>query len=51
MGFNCHPVMQRPPIGPSPSLVPPPLFSKPRTEEDDIKDIEALLKKKSFREL
>nr|ABR17536.1 unknown [Picea sitchensis] len=51
MGFNGHPAMQRPPIGPSPGLVPPPLSSKPRTEEDDIKDIEALLKKKSFREL
>ena len=49
MGFNGHPAMQRPPIGPSPDLLPP-LSSKLRTEKDDIKYMEALLKKKIFRD-
>lgn len=41
------PPMHRPPLVPNPSS----LSQKPRTEEDDMKDLEALLKKKSFREM
>ncbi|XP_048141315.1 N6-adenosine-methyltransferase MT-A70-like [Rhodamnia argentea] len=41
------PPMHRPPLG----LNPNGLSQKPRTEEDDMKDLEALLKKKSFREM
>ncbi|KAI3429013.1 uncharacterized protein J3R85_008834, partial [Psidium guajava] len=41
------PLMHRPPLGPNPNG----LSQKPRTEEDDMKDLEALLKKKSFREM
>ncbi|KAK3434159.1 hypothetical protein EUGRSUZ_D01689 [Eucalyptus grandis] len=41
------PPMHRPPLGPNPGG----LSQKPRTEEDDMKDLEALLKKKSFREM
>ncbi|XP_030511459.1 N6-adenosine-methyltransferase MT-A70-like [Rhodamnia argentea] len=41
------PLMHRPPLG----LNPNGLSQKPRTEEDDMKDLEALLKKKSFREM
>ncbi|XP_020573323.1 probable N6-adenosine-methyltransferase MT-A70-like [Phalaenopsis equestris] len=46
------PPLHRPLIGPGASMVgpnPPP--AKPRTEEDDRKDIEALLNKKTFREM
>lgn len=42
------PVMHRLPLGPNvPNVMP----QKPRTLEDDMKDLEALLNKKSFREL
>ncbi|GLJ19079.1 hypothetical protein SUGI_0342700 [Cryptomeria japonica] len=50
MGFSGLPPIQKPPMVQSPGLVPP-TSSKQRTEEDDMKDIEALLKKKSFREM
>eukprot|EP00252_Welwitschia_mirabilis_P015540 TRINITY_DN3420_c0_g1_i1.p1 TRINITY_DN3420_c0_g1~~TRINITY_DN3420_c0_g1_i1.p1 ORF type:complete len:800 (-),score=167.09 TRINITY_DN3420_c0_g1_i1:304-2703(-) len=49
IGYAGLPPMQRPPVGPAPNLGPN--SSKPRTEEDDMKDIEALLKKKSFKEM
>eukprot|EP01018_Ginkgo_biloba_P012825 Gb_00271 [translate_table: standard] len=51
MGFRGVPPMHRPPLGPVPSSGPPTSSSKPRTEEDDMKDLEALLNKKSFREM
>ncbi|KAF5734963.1 N6-adenosine-methyltransferase MT-A70-like [Tripterygium wilfordii] len=40
--------MPRPPLGPN--AIPGPQ-QKPRTEEDDMKDLEALLNKKSFKEM
>lgn len=44
--------MHRPPLGPnSPASAPNTMPHKPRTEEDDMKDLEALLNKKSFREM
>ncbi|XP_054810129.1 N6-adenosine-methyltransferase MT-A70-like isoform X2 [Prosopis cineraria] len=44
--------MHRPPMGPnSPASGPNVMSHKPRTEEDDMKDLEALLNKKSFREM
>lgn len=51
-GVGVPPPMQRPPMGPNvpvggPNVIP----LKPRTEEDDMKDLEALLNKKSFREM
>ncbi|KAG0490292.1 hypothetical protein HPP92_007155 [Vanilla planifolia] len=45
------PPLPRPLLGPVAALAgPTPLPAKPRTEEDDRKDIEALLNKKTFRE-
>lgn len=51
-GVGVPPPMQRPPMGPNvpmggPNVIP----LKPRTEEEDMKDLEALLNKKSFKEL
>ncbi|KAJ7530740.1 hypothetical protein O6H91_14G017000 [Diphasiastrum complanatum] len=60
MGYGVLPPFQRPPIGPGPgpgpgpALVPGPPSStgKNRGSDDDVlKDLEALLSKKSFREL
>lgn len=48
-GVGVPPPMHRPPIGPSGQVGGANL--KPRTEEDDMKDLEALLNKKSFMEL
>ncbi|KAK8969456.1 putative N6-adenosine-methyltransferase MT-A70-like [Platanthera guangdongensis] len=46
------PPLHRPLMGPGqPMGAPSPPPAKPRTEEDDRKDIEALLNKKTFREL
>lgn len=46
------PPMHRPPIGPNGQFGgPSPTSMKPRSEEDDLKDLEALLNKKSFKEL
>ncbi|KAJ7952198.1 N6-adenosine-methyltransferase MT-A70-like [Quillaja saponaria] len=46
------PPMHRPPLGPSAAIGSPNAMpQKPRTEEDDMKDLEALLNKKSFREM
>lgn len=51
-GVGVPPPMQRPPTGPSGPLgVTNAVALKPRTEEDDMKDLEALLNKKSFREM
>lgn len=50
MGFSGLPPIQKPHMAQSPGLAPP-SSSKQRTEEEDLKDIEALLKKKSFREM
>lgn len=41
------PPLHRPPLGPSPNAI----TLKPSTEDDDMKDVEALLNKKSFREM
>ncbi|RVW91695.1 N6-adenosine-methyltransferase MT-A70-like [Vitis vinifera] len=42
----------RPPLGPNMGMSGPNATPmKPRTEEDDLKDLEALLNKKSFREM
>ncbi|KAK4260641.1 hypothetical protein QN277_003731 [Acacia crassicarpa] len=50
-GIGISP-MHRPPMGPnSPASGPNVMPHKPRTEEDDMKDLEALLNKKSFREM
>ncbi|CAL1399545.1 unnamed protein product [Linum trigynum] len=45
--------MQRPPLGPSnvPLSVPLQQQQQHRTEEDDMKDLEAILNKKSFKEM
>ena len=46
------PPLHRPPLGPNMGMSGPNASPmKPRTEEDDLKDLEALLNKKSFREL
>ncbi|KAA0052976.1 N6-adenosine-methyltransferase MT-A70-like [Cucumis melo var. makuwa] len=46
------PPLHRPLMGPNvPMAGPNSMPQKPRTEEDDMKDLEALLSKKSFREL
>lgn len=46
------PPMHRPPMGPNGQFGgPSPTSMKPRSEEDDLKDLEALLNKKSFKEL
>ncbi|KAF8379769.1 hypothetical protein HHK36_029218 [Tetracentron sinense] len=45
------PPLHRPPLGPNATIGGPISPLKPRTEEDDLKDLEALLSKKSFREL
>lgn len=46
------PPLHRPLIGPGAAMGgPSPAPSKQRTEEDDLKDIEALLSKKTFREM
>ncbi|CAL5356350.1 unnamed protein product [Camellia sinensis] len=46
------PPIHRPPLGPNAPMGGSHAISlKPRTEEDDLKDLEALLNKKSFREL
>lgn len=46
------PPLHRPLMGPNvPMAGPNSMLQKPRTEEDDMKDLEALLSKKSFREL
>lgn len=51
-GVGVPPPMQRPPMGPNgPVGGPSAIALKPRTEEDDMKDLEALLNKKSFREM
>lgn len=44
------PPLHRPPTGPN-AAIGGPSAMKTRTEEDDMKDLEALLSKKSFREL
>ncbi|XP_022737968.1 N6-adenosine-methyltransferase MT-A70-like [Durio zibethinus] len=41
-------MMGRPPMGPNSGLLP---AQRQRTEEDDLKDLEALLSKKSFKEM
>ncbi|XVE58137.1 hypothetical protein DITRI_Ditri04bG0146000 [Diplodiscus trichospermus] len=41
-------MMGRPPMGPNSGLLP---AQRQRTEEDDLKDLEALLNKKSFKEM
>ncbi|GLU17568.1 hypothetical protein SLE2022_339290 [Rubroshorea leprosula] len=48
MGMPPRGVMGRSPLGPNNQLMPP---QRQRTEEDDLKDLEALLNKKSFREM
>ncbi|PKA52071.1 putative N6-adenosine-methyltransferase MT-A70-like [Apostasia shenzhenica] len=46
------PPLHRPLMGPGTAMgCPSPAPAKPRTEEDDRKDIEALLNKKTFREM
>ena len=51
-GVGVPPPMQRPPMGSNgPVGGPGAIALKPRTEEDDMKDLEALLNKKSFREM
>lgn len=51
-GVGVPPPMQRPPMGPNvPMGGTNAIPLKPRTEEDDMKDLEALLNKKSFREM
>lgn len=51
-GVGVPPPMQRPPMGPNVPMGGTNVISlKPRTEEDDMKDLEALLNKKSFREM
>lgn len=51
-GVGVPPPMQRPPVGPNgPMGGANGIALKPRTEEDDMKDLEALLNKKSFREM
>ncbi|KAK9275167.1 hypothetical protein L1049_022428 [Liquidambar formosana] len=51
-GMGVPPSLHRPPLGPNAPIAGPHSISqKPRTEEDDLKDLEALLNKKSFREL
>lgn len=46
------PPLHRPPLGPNMGMSGPNATPmKPRTEEDDLKDLEALLNKKSFREM
>ncbi|ESQ38467.1 hypothetical protein EUTSA_v10028481mg [Eutrema salsugineum] len=51
MGMH-HPMgmMGRPPPFPLPLPLPVPVNQKIRSEEDDLKDVEALLSKKSFKE-
>ncbi|PON92824.1 MT-A70-like [Trema orientale] len=44
------PPFHRPPLGPN-AAGPNAMPQKPRSEDDDMKDLEALLNKKSFREL
>ncbi|XP_065858497.1 N6-adenosine-methyltransferase MT-A70-like [Euphorbia lathyris] len=44
-------MMQRPPLGPNNVPLSMQQHQKPRTEEDDLKDLEALLNKKSFMEI
>ncbi|VFQ79033.1 unnamed protein product [Cuscuta campestris] len=48
-GVGVLPPLPRPPIGPNGQFSGANL--KPRTEEDDMKDLEALLNKKSFMEM
>ncbi|CAH8353434.1 unnamed protein product [Eruca vesicaria subsp. sativa] len=50
MGMHHHPMgmMGRPP--PFPLPLPVPVNQKVRSEDDDLKDVEALLSKKSFKE-
>ncbi|KAL1191881.1 N6-adenosine-methyltransferase MT-A70-like [Cardamine amara subsp. amara] len=43
-------IMGRPPVFPLPLPLPLPANQKLRSEEDDLKDVEALLSKKSFKE-
>ncbi|MQL92782.1 hypothetical protein Taro_025417 [Colocasia esculenta] len=45
------PPLHRPPLGPPPGMGGPNPAPPKRTEEDDLKDLEALLSKKSFMEL
>ncbi|KAK3005526.1 hypothetical protein RJ639_016366 [Escallonia herrerae] len=49
-GMGVHPI-HRPPLGPNAAISSPNAHSKARTEEDDMKDLEALLNKKTFREM
>ncbi|KAL3499164.1 hypothetical protein ACH5RR_038257 [Cinchona calisaya] len=51
-GVGIPPPMQRPPMGLNgPMSGTGAIALKPRTEEDEMKDLEALLNKKSFKEL
>lgn len=51
-GVGVPPPMHRPPMGPNGPMGGTSASAlKPRTEEDDMKDLEALLNKKSFREM
>lgn len=45
------PPLHRPPLAPPPGMGGPSLLPQKSTEEDDLKDLEALLSKKSFMEL
>ncbi|KAK2981908.1 hypothetical protein RJ640_019128 [Escallonia rubra] len=49
-GMGVHPI-HRPPLGPNAAISSPNAHSKAQTEEDDMKDLEALLNKKTFREM
>lgn len=52
VGMMGVPPMHRPPMGPNGQFGgPSPTSMKPRSEEDDLKDLEALLNKKSFKEM
>ncbi|CAA6663344.1 unnamed protein product [Spirodela intermedia] len=45
------PPLHRPPLAPPPGMGGPSLLPQKSTEEDDLKDLEALLSRKSFMEL
>lgn len=52
LGMMGVPPMHRPPMGLNGQFGgPSPTSMKPRSEEDDLKDLEALLNKKSFKEM
>lgn len=52
-GVGVPPPMPRPPMGPNGGFVGGgnSIALKPRTEEDDMKDLENMLNKKSFKEM